>query len=72
MVVRVPDELPWRRNQLTRWFRSCTTEAATGGCVLNKAEPGYDLVPLGNIAVQRWFRGGSEVVPKSGTAVFPS
>ena len=37
-----------------------------------QAEPSDDLVPLENIAIRGWFRGGSEVVPKSGTAVFPS
>ena len=47
-------------------------EAATGGYVSNKAEPGHDLVPLGNVAIYEGFRGGSEVIPKSGTAVFPS
>jgi hypothetical protein len=37
-----------------------------------QAEPRGDLVPLESVAIQGEFRGGSEVVPKSGTAVLSS
>ena len=42
------------------------------GQILEQAEPAFRVVPLENIAIREWFRGRSEVVPKSGTAVFPS